>query len=301
MKRILIGSFAIALAGNAAYAQLSAYTPPRNQLVVTAAYQYQFYDAFWVGKNKVDLGAATGYDEQRQHSTYLTLEYGVLENLALDVTFGYSWTEFHDGPGPDLTDDGWTDTTFGIRYRVLDERKFTCPVVPTLTLRVGGIVAGTYDENFPFSSGDGADGVETSALLGKQLCPGLGLYGEIGYRWRDSDVPDDLFGAVGLSVTYIPNLTLSVGYRHTEGQSGPDIGDPGFGVDFGFPQTKEVDQRIEASLAYTDHGGRNYAFYFAQTLEGRNTGEKSIFGVSISIPFGGSEPAVAPEYKSYKR
>ena len=301
MKRIILGAFAIALTATAAHAQLSAYTPQRNQLFATVAYQFQRYDQFWVGDTEIDLSLATGYDVQYQHSTYLTLEYGILDDLALDVTFGYSWTEFHDGPGPDLTDDGWTDTTFGVRYRVLDERDFTCPFVPTLTLRVGGIVAGTYDPEFPFSSGDGADGIETSALLAKQLCPGLGLYGEIGYRWRDEDVPDDLFGAAGLAVTWIERLTLSVGYRHTEGQGGPDIGGPGFGVDYGFPQVKEVDQRIEASLGYTDGGGRNYAFYFAQTLDGRNTGEKSIFGISISIPFGGSEPAPAPEYKSYKQ
>ncbi|HZJ14070.1 MAG TPA: hypothetical protein VFD27_03425 [Chthoniobacteraceae bacterium] len=299
MKRIILGSFALALVASAAHAQLSAYTPLRNQLIVTPSYQYQFYDSFWAGDTKVDLDVATGYDEQQQHSAYLTLEYGVLDNLALDVTFGYTWTSFTDGPGPDLTDDGWADTTFGVRYRVLDERNFHC--LPTVTLRVGGIVAGTYDPEFPFSAGDGADGIEVSALTGKQLCPGLGLYGEIGYRWRDEDVPDDLFGAVGLSVTYIKNLTLSVGYRHTEGQGGPDIGGPGFGVDYGFPQVKEVDQRIEASLGYTDDGGRNYAFYFAQTLDGRNTGEKSIFGVSISIPFGGAEPAPAPDYKSYKQ
>ena len=297
MKKIILASLAAALAADAAHAQLSAYTPERNQLISTIAYQYQRYGDFWVGETNIPLKLATGFREQRQHATFLTLEYGILDDLALDVTVGYSWTEFTGGPGGNLTDDGFTDTSFGLRYRVVDERKITA--LPTITLRVGGILAGTYDEAFPFSSGDGADGFETSALLARQLCPGLGLYGEIGYRWRDSDVPDDLFGAAGLAVTYIPNVTLSVGYRHTEGQGGPDIGAPGFGTTFGFPQVKEVDQRLETSLAYTDGGGRNYAVYFAQTLNGRNTGEKSIFGISVSIPFGGHgpEPASSPSYK----
>ena len=297
MKKTFLASFAIALAANAAHAQLSAYPPARGQLIASVAYQYSRYDEFWVGDNTISLDLATGFREQRQHSTFLTLEYGILDNLAIDATVGYSWAEFHDGPSGarDLTDDGLTDTTFGLRYRVLDERNFHG--LPTVTLRVGGIIAGTYDDAFPFSSGDGADGIETSALLGKQLCPGLGLYGEIGYRWRNNDVPDDLFGAVGLAVTYIKDVTLSVGYRHTESQSGPDIGSPGFGTAFGFPQVKEVDQRIESSLSYTDSGERTYALYFAQTLNGRNTGEKSVFGLSVSIPFGGSGPAVAPTYK----
>jgi opacity protein-like surface antigen len=295
MKKIILASISALLAAQAAHAQLSAYTPERNQLITTVAYQYQRYDEFWAGDTSVSLKLATGFREQQQHSTYLTLEYGILDDLALDVTVGYSWTEFEGGPVPDLNDDGWTDTTFGLRYRAIDERKVT--FLPTVTLRVGGIVAGSYDDAFPFSSGDGADGIETSALLARQLCPGLGLYGEIGYRWRNNNVPDDIFGAVGLAVTYIPNVTLCVGYRHTEGQSGPDIGAPGFGVDFGFPQVKEKDQRIEESISYTDGGGRNYALYFAQTLDGRNTGEKAVFGVSISIPFGGRGEMPAPAYK----
>ena len=296
MKKIILTSFAVALAANAAHAQLSAYTAARNQLIATVSYQYQRYDEFWAGETSVDLKLATGFREQRQHSTFLTLEYGIIDDLTLDITAGYSWTEFHDGPGRDLTDDGLTDTTLGVRYRVVDERKYAW--IPTITLRVGGIIAGTYDDSFPFSAGDGANGFETSALLAKQICPGLGFYGEIGYRWRDNDVPDDLFGAAGLAVTF-KDVTLSVGYRHTEGQGGPDIGAPGFGTAFGFPQVKEVDQRIETSLSYTDRGGRNYALYFAQTLEGRNTGEKSIFGVSVSVPFGGHgpEPSPSPSYK----
>ena len=295
MKRIFLTSFAVALAANAAHAQLSAYTPERNQLIASVAYQYQRYDEFWAGTNSVSLKLATGFREQQQHSTFLTLEYGILDDLALDVTVGYSWTTFVGGPGKDLTDDGLTDTSFGLRYRAIDERKFAW--LPTITLRVGGVINGTYDEAFPFSSGDGADAIETSALLAKQLCPGLGLYGELGYRWRNNDVPDDLFGAVGLAVTYIKDVTLSVGYRHTEGQSGPDIGSPGFGTAFGFPQVKEVDQRIEASLGYTDQGGRSYSLYFGQTLVGQNTGEKSIFGLSVSIPFGGHGPEPSPSYK----
>lgn len=297
MKKAILSCFAIALAANAAHAQLSAYTPERNQLIASVAYQYQRYDEFWAGKTRVSLDLATGFREQRQHATYLTIEYGILDDLAIDATIGYSWTEFHDGPKGirDLTDDGLTDTSFGLRYRVVDERTLT--MLPSITLRVGGVIKGTYDEAFPFSSGDGADAVETSALLARQLCPGFGLYGEIGYRWRNNNVPDDLFGAAGIAVTYIKDVTLSVGYRHTESQGGPDIGGPGFGVTYGFPQVKEVDQRIETSLSYADHGDRTYALYFAQTLNGRNTGEKSVFGISVSVPFGGHSPAVAPSYK----
>lgn len=295
MNKLILGSIAAIALTNAAHAQLSAYTPQRGQLISSFAYEYQRYDRFWVGKTKIPLELATGFKAQRQHSAFLSLEYGICDDLALDVTIGYSWAEFHRGPVRDLTDDGLTDTSFGLRYRVVDERKVAW--APTVTLRVGGVIAGTYNESLVFSAGDGADAIETSMLLAKQLCPGLGLYGEAGYRWRNNDVPDDFFGAAGIALTYIKDVTLSVGYRETRGLSGPDIGAPGFGTAFGFPQVREIDQRLETSLSYTDHGGRNYAVYFAQTLNGRNTGEKSIIGVSVSIPFGGHEAAVAPSYK----
>ena len=98
MKKIILTSFAAALAANAAHAQLSAYTPERNQLIGTVSYQYQRYDEFWVGKTNIPLKLATGFREQQQHATYLTLEYSIIDNLTLDITAGYSWTEFEGGP-----------------------------------------------------------------------------------------------------------------------------------------------------------------------------------------------------------
>jgi hypothetical protein len=291
MNNKALAIVALALfAGIKAQAQLSAYLPEKGQLLITSSSQYQRYGDFWVGGTRIELEIATGYDEQRQFSTYLTFEYGLLPDLAFDATVGYSWAEFVRGPkgSPDLTDDGLTDTSIGIRYRLVDERKVTW--APTLTARVGGIIPGTYDDAFPFSAGDGAGGFETSLLLGRQICPGFGLYGEFGYRWRDHDVPEELFGTAGFWAGY-KGVTLSGGYRQTESKYGPDIGDPGFGTEFGFPQTREIDKRLEASLGYTDDRGRNIAFYYAHTIDGRNTGDKSVYGISFTIPFGGERPA----------
>jgi hypothetical protein len=122
-------------------------------------------------------------------------------------------------------------------------------------------------------------------LLGKAICPGFGLYGDVGWRIRTEDVPEDLFGAAGLYLTW-KFATLNVGYRGVKGLSGPDIGGPGFLVTYGFPQTKEISQNIETALGITDKGGRYYQFFYAHTLDGRNTGQKNVFGAAIRFPFG---------------
>ena len=294
MKKITLAFLPLLLLGAAgAQAQLGAYLPEPGQWIVSASYQYQRYDSFWLGGTSIDLDVATGFHEQRQHSTYLTFEYAFCPRFALDATVGYSWTEFHDGPPgvADLTDDGLTDTSIGARFLLVDERVTKCS--PTVTLRVGGIIPGTYNDAFPFSVGDGAAGVEVAALFARQICTGFGLYGEFGYRWRDHDVPEELFGAAGATMTY-RGVSLSTGYRQSESTHGPDIGDPGFGTKFGFPQTREIDKRIEASLGYSDPGGRYYALYYARTFDGRNTGQKDVFGVTISIPFGGKGEPLPP-------
>ena len=117
------------LAAGTAHAQLSAYTPARNQITVTPSYAYQSYDEFWAGNKKVKLP-----DDVVQHTGYLSLEYGILDDLALDLTMGYTGTDT-DAFGPGNNDDGLTDTVFGLRYRVLDEQKTGCPLIPTLTRR----------------------------------------------------------------------------------------------------------------------------------------------------------------------
>lgn len=268
-----------------AHAQ-SAWLPKPQEFVVTPAFTYQRFDTFWAGKTETSLKP----DDLTQETALLGLEYGVTEFLALDINGGYSWTSTKaPGLGGNKRDDGFIDTTAGVRWRLLDEQKTPCRIMPTLTLRVGGILEGNYDQAQAFSAGDGASGFETSLLVGKSICTGFGAYGDIGYRNRNHNVPDDLFGSVGMYAT-VKSFTVSVGYRHVQGLSGGDIGGGGFNPGSsrdGFPSVKEISQNIEAGLGYTDKGGRFYQFFYAHTLNGRNTGQKDVFGVSASFPIGG--------------
>lgn len=252
----------------------SAWLPEPRQLIVTPSFSYQTYDEFWAGDTKVDLT-----DDVEQYFGGIMLEYGITPVLAADLTMGYTRTDT-SAFGANDDDDGLADTTFGLRWKFLDENKTTTAYAPTLTLRAGGIIEGTYDENFPFSAGDGASGAQISLLMGKEFGhSGFGIFGDIGYRYRSEDVPEDLFGSFG-AYQRIKAFTLSVAYRHIQGLSGDDIGDPGFT----FPAVREIQQNVEAGLGFTDRGGRFYQFFYSHTFEGENTGKKDIFGLAASFP-----------------
>jgi hypothetical protein len=283
--KLALASLVLLMAA-AAFGQYSAYLPAQNQLLISPTYVFQTFDEYWASDKKQDLGT-----RQHQNSGFVTFEYGLVPTIALDVTLGYTSAKFEDGP----EDDGLADTTIGARWKFLENSEapssdgtlLTFAHAPTLAVRAGAIIEGTYDENFAFSAGDGASGFETSLLLGMEICTGFGIYGDIGWRTRNHSVPDDLFGSIGAHFK-MKGFSLSGGYRHVQGLDGGNIGSPKFvaGV-YGFPQVKEINQLVEASLGYTDRGGRYYSLFGAKNVDGKNTGDKWIGGVSLTFPIGG--------------
>ncbi len=276
----------------------SPWLPTKGEWLVTPSFTYSTFDEFWVGNTLVSPLKDNG-DDLDQYSGFLAIEFGITDHLAVDVAFGYtetsSTTTFGDG------DEGFADTSFGLRYRFLDETEY----IPTVTARIGGVLAGDYDENTPFSAGDGADAIEGSLLFGKSFGDsGFGAFGEIGYRFRENPVPDEVFGSIGLfkqfPEIFFSNdaITATVAYRHIESEDGLDIEGPGFnpaaGASHGFPALREINQLLEGTLAYTDSGGRSYQVGIAASVDGRNTGDKVIAFFAITIPFGGGPGAPAP-------
>jgi hypothetical protein len=212
------------------------------------------------------------------------------------------WTRFRPPGGPTFDSDGLTDTQFGLRYRLVDERP--APAwAPSIALRVGAIIAGSYDVFFaapppPINPGDGANGLDFTLLTGKTFGDSrFSIYADFGYRVRDENVPDEIFGRAGICQQLGP-VTLGVNYRHVQGLSGGDIGGRGFGTVYGFPQVREIERALDAGITFTDRAGRGYQFTYSKTLSGRNTGDKQIFGVSISLPWDLARPrALEPSPK----
>jgi len=275
------------LAGGATCFGQSAWLPGHKQFKATPGFTFSTFDEFWAGDKKMD-NPPNGKSLD-QYTGYVALEYGILHNLAADAAIGYTATDT-DAFGGD-SDDGLMDTSLGLRYRLVDEKNVGYTWAPTVAVRAGAVIPGTYDENLPFSAGDGAYAFESSLLLGKAIGDtGLGFYGDIGYRLRESPVPDEFFGAAGAYYQIGP-VTLAAGYRHIQSTSGIDIGgadfDPSQGASHGFPAVKEINQLVEGGISFTDRGGRNYQFSVAKSVDGRNTGDKWVFGFNVTLPFGG--------------
>lgn len=286
-KTLFPASLAL-LTGTAACFGQSAWLPEQKQIKVTPGFSFSTFDEFWAGDKKVS-NPPNG-KSLNQYTGYIGLEYGILGNLAADATIGYTATDT-DAFGGNASDNGLMDTSLGLRYRLVDEFNASQTWMPTVTLRAGAVIPGTYDENAPFSAGDGAYAFEGSMLFGKAIGDtGFGLYGDIGYRWRESPVPDDIFGSAGVYKQIGP-VTLAVGYRHIQGLSGIDIGgsdfNPALGPSHGFPAVKEINKLVEGGISFTDKGGRNYQFTVAGSVDGRNTGDKLVFGFNVTLPFGG--------------
>lgn len=259
----------------------SAWLPQPGELTVTPGYTYQSYDTFRLGSVKMTLPA----DIVQQTET-LTFDYGLTPQLALDATLGYTGTSFKP-PGAKFTRNGWDDSRIGLRYRFVDETAD----MPAFSFRVGAIIAGGYDVPNtlpPINPGDKASGFETSFAIGKRFGEtGFGFYSDIGYRNRNHNVPDDFFGSIGFFKQLGAHASVNLGYRHTQGLSGGDIGGPGFGTKFGFPQVKEVVSFVDGGLTLTDSGGRSYQFIVAQKAgRGRNTGDATVYGFSVGFPVG---------------
>ena len=266
-------------------AQASAYLPDRGEAGFSPFYIFQTYDRFWLGSDSED------FPRTDQHTAGATIEYGLFDDIALDVSISYARSI---GTRKDVfnndkvvgVEDGLNDTNIGARWRAFDEYEWDSPLVPTVTLRLGGIIQGKYESNTPEAIGDNASGVEGSIIWSKVFgATGFGISGEAGLRYRAEHVPDDFFVSAGLFQTFFDCLTLSCNFRHIHAMSGPDIGDPGFT----FPEVKEISSSLEYGIAYHDEGSRFYQFYVGHTIDGRNTSERLVFGFSVGIPFGGPE------------
>ncbi len=215
------------------------------------------------------------------------MQYAVLPDLAIDGWLGYSSASQGDNSSA-----GLADSRLGVRYRLVDEFRSDSSL-PTISLRVGAVIPGTYEANQIYSPGDGVFGVEGSLLVGKHWAGlTLGAYGEVGYRYRtpysegdlEVDVPADLFASAGVYKTLYAGVSLSLGYRLQQGLSGPDLMNRQ-----AFPEVKEVAHNAEFGLGYTDSGNRYYGAYGSLVLAGRNTGKKTVIGFVVSAPLFGAD------------
>ncbi len=272
-RRVIVAAWLAVSMAHTIAAQ-SAWLPEPRRTAITMGYSLRRFDRAYAGAPLIDL---PGF---RQHIGTVTVEHGLGRRWAADLTFGYSsMTRRADGLAPN--DRGFSDTHFGFRYQLTDERRSDRSWMPTVAVRTGGILAGTYTANQLWSAGDGQAGLETGLLFGKTFRQGRnGFFGDLVWRWRRTPVPMDAYGSIG-AFHRLGGWTFASSFRGWQSFRGADFGDPGFQ----FPGLKEISRIVDGSVAYTTRRGITYQVFVGGVVTGRNTGRSTLVGVSTSFGF----------------
>ena len=235
----------------------------------------------YIGSTLLPLSAITGgaASKYKRASTTLRLDYGLSDSLALDAAIGYAKVKV----GAADSDSGMTDSTLGVRWRVLDE--YEDPTLPTLTLRGAAILKGNYDGARLASVGKGANGFEAAVVLGKQILPALALWAEIGVQQRSDSVPSATFYEIGARFRFAPMWSASLGYSDKKFGGDLDIGGAGFSP-ARFQEVREERGVVKLGIGYAFARNQGLAINLAKTTRGRNTvKDDQVIGLSYAVAF----------------
>ncbi len=259
---------------------------------------FEFYRETTTTKGPLE---ATGAN-LAQNTVWIGFNYALHDAVAVDVQTAWarSFVEGAVGPaGGQESYSGLFDTNVALTWRIVDE---LVSDAPSVALRVGAIIAGGYDTGYINSLGDGGNGIETSLVVGK-FWDALGLSAEVGYRNRGStevnpdavgaatggtvDIPADTFVNMFLFLPLGSRVTLGADYRIVNALSGIDIGGEGFSPSR-FPGLQEDARILGGRLLADATGSVGISAFFGQVVGGRNTAKSRIFGLGLSVGFGGS-------------
>lgn len=233
---------------------------------------HQTQDELYAKEKKSELP-----DDLKQDTTWFSLQYGVSDNLSLDVKTGYARSSFK--PAESNHKSGRTDSNIGMTWRAIDEI-LSDTAMPSIAFRAGVILQGDYETGTVHAIGDGSDGFEFSLIGGKVLTDWLALSGEYGYRARNSDVPDDIFYNIGSYLSPGANITLSLAYSHTNAQDGINIGDAKFNGE-NFHRLEEDVELIDLGASYRMNPQASLGFNAGNVIDGKNTSKSEVYSFFI--------------------
>ena len=259
----------------------SPWLPIPGQFTLGINHTEQSGDNAYIGSMQLPLSAITGggASKYKRATTTLRLDYGLSDSVALDAAIGYAKVKV----GAADNDSGMTDSTLGLRWRVLDE--YENPAVPTLTLRGAAILKGSYDGARLASVGKDANGFEAAVVLGKQLTSVLALWAELGVQTRSDSVPNATFYELGARWRFVPKWSASLGYASKKFGGDLDIGGPGF-TPARFQEVREERGVVKLGIGYAFAGSQGVALNLAKTTSGRNTvKDDRVIGLSYALAF----------------
>lgn len=276
--------------GSSAFADgVSPWLPAPGAGFVNLSYVSQNANQFYVQDNLRGTPPQNAVPDGKgpnlgQHTVWLNGMYGLSDEIAIDFRVGAARSYASAGPtGGRNKYGGVTDSNIGVTWRIVDE--LVKPSSPSLALRGGVIIEGSYAPGYINSIGDGASGLEASALAGKYLADWLAVSGEVGYRVRDEDVPSDLFVNVSGGVL-VDNIGLSVTYKLVDAQSGLQIGVPPFTPGGRvFPRLEEDVQFLSGTVSLNVTDQTNLAVSYGEVIDGRNTSKSKVFSMTMGYLF----------------
>jgi hypothetical protein len=226
---------------------------------------------------------------------YVTLQYGLTERWAADLSIGYTsegWRSFSPNNSVESTG-GLMDYAFGVRYQLFKETEGESPWVPTLTFRAGAVMPGTYDQHFIFAPGNRSAAIEPELIARKHFgWPGLGAYGDVLYRWNMTTANDLYIASVGL-FQQIKGWEIDVGYQRLQCTSGKEIivPDPQDLTTIIYPRDpREIRDVVQAGFSYiTKKQGIKYGFNTSIVVDGNNSDAKFWLGATVEFRFGGKK------------
>jgi hypothetical protein len=278
------------------FAQWADLPAPGQLLFGTFYEQSEAYHIWEQGNNRVSVNFRSGGEnygiDVRQG--YFTFDYGITEKWAADINVGATtvgWRSFNANGDIGQTT-GLSDTTFGLRYQIFKEDLSNSCWLPTLTFRAGGIYPGSYNEHVAFAPGNHGAAIEPSLLLRKHVgWPGLGVWGDVLYRWEHTVGADQYIAAVGL-YQQIKGWELDAGYRHLQTLSGenivlgPSTPKGTFDGIFYPRDVREISDSLDAGFSYTTSKKHwRWGFHSRKTFDGSNTDSALWLGGYLDIPF----------------
>lgn len=273
----------IAATGVSAHGAGSPWLPAPGGGSVNISFVSQYANEFYRVTEKVPTPGNGA--NLAQQTIWVDGTYGVSDAVALDFRVGGARSDFATGAGiptPQESFSGLADMNAGIVWRVTDE---VVSNAPSIALRAGVIVGGDYQTGYINSLGDGGDGVEVSAMMGKFVAERMALSGEIGYRYRNAGIPSDTFVRLGTGVLVGGGVGLSLNYEFVNGaSSGLDIGGPGFSPDR-FPELQEDIQLLGGSASIPVSEQSTITLAYASVLSGRNTAASNVISVTFGYSF----------------
>lgn len=253
-----------------------------GEQVISGSFVYDTFDEIWIADNE-----DPGPGDVEQINLWLEYSLAITDRVTIGFLTGVTSASMDRTNNVDTDDlEGRSDTSLSVKYLLVDEFSDENGW-PTISAKFSIISKGTYDRSAPpnvHAPGDKSDGAELMLKFGKLFTNGIATFGEIGYRIRGQEVPDDIIYNIGLNMALTDRFSMFGRLGTERSRSGLDIGVAPFtGADF--HRLKEEKDTVELGGSVTLTKSQAISFVVANVFDGRNTGKSNILSATYSYYF----------------